>query len=68
MHLVAIYIANKYNCISYDLGGWEEGKGFSKFKEGYRGKQVIYPGTFDVILKEPDYFLTRLSQWFKKRG
>ncbi len=68
IHLTAIYIGKAYNCNSYDLGGWEEGKGFSKFKEGYKGEIVTYPGAFDVILKEPDYFLTRLSQWFKKRG
>jgi FemAB family len=68
IHLAAIYIGKAYNCNFYDLGGWEEGKGFSKFKEGYKGQIEKYPGAYDVILKEPDYFLTRLSQWFKKRG
>ena len=67
VHLVAIAIGSQKRCRFYDLGGWEEGKGFSKFKEGYRGEVEVYPGTFDVVLKEPDYFLTRISQWLKTR-
>ena len=59
IHLVAINIASKNDCTNYDLGGWEEGKGFSKFKKGYRGQIVNYPGNFDVVLKQPDYFLTK---------
>lgn len=66
IHLVAINIASKNSCTNYDLGGWEEGKGFSKFKEGYHGKIVNYPGNFDVVLKQPDYFLTKSILLLKK--
>ena len=66
VHLIAIYIAKIHNCKKYDLGGYEEEKGFSKFKSGYRGELITFPGAFDIVLKEPDYFLTRISQWLKR--
>jgi len=66
IHLVAIYLARIQGCTKYDLGGYEEDKGFSKFKSGYRGELVYFPGAFDIVLKEPDYFLTRISQWLKR--
>jgi hypothetical protein len=66
IHLMAIYIARMKGCTKYDLGGYEDDKGFSKFKSGYRGELISFPGAFDIVLKEPDYFLTRISQWLKR--
>jgi lipid II:glycine glycyltransferase (peptidoglycan interpeptide bridge formation enzyme) len=43
---------------TFDLWGREEGKGFTKFKEGYNPKIVEFLGTWDLVTS-PLYYLYR---------
>ncbi|MGD0523422.1 MAG: peptidoglycan bridge formation glycyltransferase FemA/FemB family protein, partial [Candidatus Microgenomates bacterium] len=50
----------------FDLWGREEGKGFTKFKEGYNPKVVNFIGTWDLIVS-PWYYLYKILEkirWF----
>lgn len=51
----AIKLGKKLNLKTFDLWGREEGKGFTKFKEGYNPKVVTFIGTWDL----PTSFLYR---------
>ena len=44
----AIKFGKKNNLKTFDLWGREEGKGFTKFKEGYNPKVVEFIGTWDL--------------------
>lgn len=61
----AIKLGKKLNLKTFDLWGREEGKGFTKFKEGYNPKVVTFIGTWDLptsILYWP-YRLTEEIRW-----
>ena len=52
---------------TFDLWGREEGKGFTKFKEGYNPKVVEFIGSWDLIINKPLYYLYRFAEkirWF----
>lgn len=52
---------------TFDLWGREEGKGFTKFKEGYNPKVVEFVGSWDLIINKPLYYLYRFAEkirWF----
>jgi lipid II:glycine glycyltransferase (peptidoglycan interpeptide bridge formation enzyme) len=70
VHLVAVQIAVKENLRFYDLGGYDPGLGFGKFKEGYRGQIREFVGPFDLIFKQPEYllinFIIKVVKIFKK--
>ena len=55
IHLVALQIASNENVTKYDLGGYDNSKGFGKFKEGYRGEIVRFLGPIDILLKPVIY-------------
>ena len=44
----AIKLGKKLGLTTFDLWGREEGKGFTKFKEGYNPKVVTFIGTWDL--------------------
>jgi len=44
----AIKLGKKLNLKTFDLWGREEGKGFTKFKEGYNPKVIRFIGTWDL--------------------
>jgi len=44
----AIKLGKKLNLSTFDLWGREEGKGFTKFKEGYNPLVVTFIGTWDL--------------------
>lgn len=44
----AIKLGKKLNLSTFDLWGREEGKGFTKFKEGYNPKVATFIGTWDL--------------------
>lgn len=63
----AIKFGKKLGLTTFDLWGREEGKGFTKFKEGYNPKIVDFIGTWDLIVNEPLYFLYQIAEkirWF----
>lgn len=49
---------------TFDLWGREEGKGFTKFKEGYNPQVVEFLGTWDLITS-PLYYPYRLSEYLR---
>jgi len=63
----AIKFGKKLGLTTFDLWGREEGKGFTKFKEGYRPKVVEFVGTWDLIINKPLYYLYQIAEkirWF----
>ncbi len=52
---------------TFDLWGKEEGKGFTRFKEGYNPEVVEFVGSWDLIINKPLYYLYRFAEkirWF----
>lgn len=63
----AIKFGKKLGLKTFDLWGREEGKGFTKFKEGYSPKVVEFIGTWDLVINKPLYYLYRIAEsirWF----
>jgi FemAB family len=42
----------------YDMGGYEAGTGYSKFKDGYKGSIKQFVGPVDIVLKPIKYRVT----------
>ena len=57
----AIKFGKKLGLSTFDLWGREEGKGFTKFKEGYNPRVVEFLGSWDLILSKPLYYLYRTA-------
>lgn len=55
LQLLVIRQARLEGCNNYDMGGYEVGSGYSKFKDGYRGKLRQFLGPIDVALKPLTY-------------
>ncbi|MFZ3301423.1 MAG: peptidoglycan bridge formation glycyltransferase FemA/FemB family protein [Microgenomates group bacterium] len=63
----AIRFGKSKNLKTFDLWGREEGKGFTKFKEGYNPKVVEFIGSWDLIINKPIYYFYRFAEkirWF----
>ena len=63
----AIKFGKKLGLSTFDLWGREEGKGFTKFKEGYNPEVVEFIGTWDLIINKPLYYLYKIAEkirWF----
>lgn len=58
----AIRFGKKLNLKTFDLWGKEEGKGFTKFKEGYNPQVVEFLGSWDLVINQPLYNLYRLAE------
>ena len=58
----AIKFGKKLGLTTFDLWGREEGKGFTKFKEGYRPHVIEFLGTWDLVINKPLYYLYRLAE------
>ena len=49
-------------CITFDLWGREEGKGFTRFKEGFNPKVVEFLGTWDLVINPTIYKIYRFAE------
>ena len=58
----AIRFGKKLGLTTFDLWGREEGKGFTKFKEGYNPKVIEFLGSWDLVINRPAYFIYRLAE------
>lgn len=58
----AIRFGKKLGLKTFDLWGREEGKGFTRFKEGYNPEIVEFIGSWDLIINKPLYWLYRLAE------
>ena len=56
--------AKKRGCIEYDFWGIDEKKwpGVTRFKKGFGGKQVIYPGAYDLVFQPVWYRIYRIAK------
>ena len=66
----AIRFGKNKGLSAFDLWGREEGKGFTKFKEGYNPKVIEFLGSWDLIINKPIYYLYRFAEklrWFLLR-
>ena len=54
--------AKKRGCAEYDFWGINEKKwpGVTRFKKGFSGKEVGYPGAFDLIFQPIWYSLYKI--------
>ena len=58
----AIQFGKKLGLTTFDLWGREEGKGFTKFKEGYNPKVIEFLGTWDLVINKPIYALYKIGE------
>ena len=56
----AIRFGKSLGLKTFDLWGREEGKGFTRFKEGYSPKVVEFLGTWDLVINKPLYYAYRV--------
>ena len=57
----AIRYGKKMGLKTFDLWGREEGKGFTRFKEGYNPKVLEFVGTWDLVTS-PLYYPYRIAE------
>jgi len=58
----AIKFGKKLGLTTFDLWGREEGKGFTKFKEGYNPHVIEFLGTWDLVINGPMYSLYKIAE------
>lgn len=61
----AIKYGKKNRCKVFDLWGREEGKGFTKFKEGFSPEVVEFVGTWDLVIDKNYYQIYKLLEKFR---
>lgn len=64
----AIKFGKKLGLSTFDLWGREEGKGFTKFKEGYNPKVVEFLGTWDLVVNKPIYLIYTAAEKIRWRA
>jgi lipid II:glycine glycyltransferase (peptidoglycan interpeptide bridge formation enzyme) len=60
----AIRFGKSLGLKTFDLWGREEGKGFTRFKEGYNPKVVEFLGSWDLVVS-PFYWLYRFAEFLR---
>lgn len=58
----AIRFGKKHHLKTFDLWGREEGKGFTRFKEGFSPDTIELLGTWDLVIDKKMYRLYRLAE------
>jgi len=58
----AIRFGKSLGLKTFDLWGREEGKGFTKFKEGYNPEVIEFLGSWDLVINKPLYYLYRAAE------
>ena len=59
--------AKKQGCTEYDFWGIDEKKwpGVTRFKKGFGGKEIIYPGAYDLVFQPIWYKIYQLARKFR---
>ncbi len=60
-----IKFGKKIGLKTFDLWGREEGKGFTKFKEGYNPQVVEFLGSWDFVIRKPFYYIYRSAEFIR---
>jgi lipid II:glycine glycyltransferase (peptidoglycan interpeptide bridge formation enzyme) len=65
----AIKTAKAQGCKYYDFYGIDENKwpGVTRFKRGFGGSEVEYPGTMDVIFNKAKYSIYKISRNLRRQ-
>jgi lipid II:glycine glycyltransferase (peptidoglycan interpeptide bridge formation enzyme) len=58
----AIKFGKRMGLSTFDLWGREQGKGFTKFKEGYNPKVIEFLGTWDLVINKPLYTFYKIAE------
>jgi len=58
----AIRFGKKLGLKTFDLWGREEGKGFTRFKEGYNPNVVEFLGSWDLVINKPLYYFYQAAE------
>lgn len=61
----AIKFGKKLGLTTFDLWGREEGKGFTKFKEGFSPKVIEFLGTWDLVINKPLYMVYKIAEYIR---
>lgn len=61
----AIKFGKRLGLKTFDLWGREEGKGFTKFKEGYNPEVVEFLGSWDFVTNKPLYYVYRAVEYLR---
>jgi lipid II:glycine glycyltransferase (peptidoglycan interpeptide bridge formation enzyme) len=58
--------AKRAGCTEYDFWGIDEIKwpGVTRFKKGFGGKEITYPGAFDLVFKPFWYWIYKVAKKF----
>jgi lipid II:glycine glycyltransferase (peptidoglycan interpeptide bridge formation enzyme) len=56
IHLAAIYRCYRESKPYYDMGGYQVGSGFAKFKDKYKGQLVEFLGPTDILYHKLTYY------------
>lgn len=69
LHWQGILAAKKLGFNFYDFGGIDEVKwpGLSRFKKGFGGSVIEYPGAFDYVFDKKRYWLYKFLRWLMRR-
>ncbi len=64
----SILRAKEKDCQYYDFNGIDEAKwpGVTRFKHGFGGSDVVYPGAFDIIFDSKKYSLYQLTRGMRR--
>jgi len=64
----AIKIARERGCGFYDFNGIDEAKwpGVTRFKRGFGGEEIKYPGTFDLVFDKKYYLLYKVLRKIRR--
>jgi len=65
----SIKFAKERKCSYYDFYGIDEEKwpGVTRFKKGFGGKEIEYPGTFDLIFNTSKYGIYKLLRIIRRK-
>lgn len=58
----AIKFGKRQKLTTFDLWGREEGRGFTKFKEGYNPQVIEFLGTWDLVINKPLYTIYKIAE------
>jgi hypothetical protein len=65
-HVYGLFLAKQLGCSRYDLGGYEVGSQFNRFKDGYNPDIVMFPGGVDIVYLPWYYRIIELGGKSKK--
>lgn len=59
--------AKKRGCAEYDFWGIDEKKwpGVTRFKKGFGGREIFYPGAYDLVFQPIWYWIYKLAKKFR---